>query len=286
MSNIQINNGHSKITDNYFLFPAGEVGVKLDTQNLAFWKNPSDTFTIEARVQNSNDLFRIALVKDAIERMVGYGHKINLFMPYVAYARQDRVCVAGEPHSLKVFCDYINGLNFNEVKVVDPHSLVTEALLNKVKIVSQLSLFQNNQELKRFVFNNAPIFVSPDSGANKKTSEIAAYFQHKNFIRCDKLRELSTGKIKETIVYCDDLLGLDVMIVDDIIDGGATFTFLAKELKKKKCGKIYLFATHGIFSKGVGALLDCGIDHIWTTNSYQERPLGNYDANKINIIDL
>jgi len=285
MSTITIRNSSGdKIEDNFFLFPAGEIGIKLDKQNYKFWDN-QDFYVIDAHVRDSNGIMRIAMVQDAIRRLDNKA-KIKLYMPYVPYARQDRVCVEGEAHSLRVFANLINSLEFSKVVIVDPHSLVCEALFNNVNVISQLNIFQAYPEIKNFVLVKMPIFISPDAGANKKTAEIAAYFSHTDFIRCDKLRELSTGKIKETIVYADDLKGRDVMILDDILDGGRSFIEIAKILKTKNCGKIYLFCTHGIFSQGVKVIIDSGIDMIFTTDSYQKQPLGNYPQDKINIIRL
>ena len=72
----------------------------------------------------------------------------------------------------------------------------------------------------------------------------------------------------------------DVVIVDDICDGGATFINIAKEVKNqyknvdKHCqGKIYLIVTHGIFSKGFKELSKY-FDGVYCTNSYQD--IGDY----------
>jgi ribose-phosphate pyrophosphokinase len=288
---MKITNGTDYLKFDSFIFPAGEIGLKLrhDQYNF-FWKSldkPNQEYTIIANVRDSNDLFRIALAKDALERLVPEYSVINLFLPYIPYARQDRICDNGESFSLKVFADYLNNLCFNKVTVVDPHSLVSEALIENVKVISQLEVFINWDKLKREMLKGY-VFVAPDAGSNKKTSELASFFQHKNFIRADKLRNLSTGEIKETIVYCDDLQGQDVMISDDLCEKGGTFLALAKELKKKNAGKIALYVTHGIFSheKSVNILLENGIDEIWTTNSYQEQPLGYYPTEKVNILNL
>ena len=113
------------------------------------------------------------------------------------------------------------------------------------------------------------VLVSPDAGSNKKTAEIAKYFNHENFIRADKLRNLETGEILETIVYCDDFHGRDVCVVDDLVDFGRTFLDLSKACKEKKCGRFILYVTHGIFSGGFDHLFT-SIDEIFTTNSYRE----------------
>lgn len=251
------------------IFPGGEVHVKLDKDNLRFKRNAGD-ITIHASIRNSEDFLRVAMLKDAVERFVEEDvfSPINLFCPYVPYARQDRRCDEGEAFSLKVFAGLLNSLSFNKVTIVDPHSDVTPALINNVEVITQLNVFENWEKLSNRIVRGVTL-VAPDAGANKKTSSIAKYFAHDVFIRADKLRDLSTGKILETIVYVDDLEGRDVMAVDDLCDGGATFIGLATALKKKNAGKVLLYVTHGIFSKGLDPLFAGGIDEIWTTDAFR-----------------
>jgi ribose-phosphate pyrophosphokinase len=263
-------------------FPGGEVMLKLNQD----YRDRTLPMTITAHIHNSNDVMEVMMAQDAIKRMYPKVKEINLFMPYVPYARQDRVCDKGEAFSLKVFADLINHLNFNQVTVVDPHSDVTGAVFNNLKIISQLDVVAKFKEFKDRIWNNG-VFVAPDAGANKKTSALAHYFNHKYFIRADKRRDMATGKILETIVYTDDLEGSDAVIVDDLCDGGRTFIELAKVLKNKNAGKIILYATHGIFSAGFRPLFDGGIDEIYTTDSFQAGFLGYLPSPpKLNILKV
>jgi ribose-phosphate pyrophosphokinase len=242
-----------------FVFSGGEVSVKLNAENHAFLADPhADTITMVSR-----------MAVDALRRSLKREHRIELFLPYIPYARQDRACVKGESFSLKVFANLLNSLNFDPVIVLDPHSHVAEACIDRIKVVSQQEIIGKYQTFKERVLKGVT-FVSPDAGANKKTAELAHYFQHKEFIRADKLRDLENGKILETIVYADDLKGQDIVIADDICDGGRTFIELAKVLKTKGASKVILYVTHGIFSQGIKPLYEGGIDEIWTTTSFSD----------------
>ena len=86
-------------------------------------------------------------------------------------------------------------------------------------------------------------------GLSKKlwNYQVLVAFPH---IRADKKRDPSNGEITGTVVYSEHLGSQDVLIVDDICDGGRTFIELAKELRHLTTGRIYLYVTHGIFSKG------------------------------------
>ncbi len=250
-----------------FLFPAGEIGVSLDTQNFLYRDRVASHQTIVGRIRSSDDFFRVALARDALSRFDST--PVRLFLPCAPYARQDRVCNPGDPFSLKVFAGLINSLGFERVTLFDPHSDVCGAVFDRARIVSQLQIINRYEALIERVLKGV-VFVSPDAGGNKKTSDLAAYFGHRGFVRADKLRDLATGAIKETIVYADDLGGQDVLIADDICDGGRTFIELAKVLKAKNAGKVILYITHGIFTKGTDCLYQEGIDEIYTTNSYHD----------------
>ena len=61
---------------------------------------------------------------------------INLKLPYIPNARQDRVKTDEDVFTLKYFADVINWLEFKSVEVLDPHSSVSEALINNIKVLS------------------------------------------------------------------------------------------------------------------------------------------------------
>lgn len=245
-----------------FVFPGGEVGVKV-------FGEPEDEVTITTRVQNSNDIMELLMVTDAVSRMGGNRHKkIHLFLPYLPYARQDRVVNPGESHSLAVFADLLLFQGYDSVTVFDPHS---EAAANLMS--DQDFRVVTNHSFVKAVFENKANFVliSPDAGAAKKIRGVAKAINHQGKpVQVLKYR-LTDGNIDEIEIYETDLGGKDAYIVDDICDGGATFIALAAELKKRNVGKIFLVVSHGIFSKGLEVLKRGGIDHIYTTDSFKSQ---------------
>lgn len=267
--------GHTAPYESH-LFPGGEVGVRLKVEPFIWRALKADHQTIVARINDSNDVMRLVMLTDALRRIDPT--PIRLFMPYVPYARQDRVCNLGESHSLKAFANLVNSLGFERVIVVDPHSDVVGAVFERLDIVTQLDVVNAFDAFISSVMASRATFVAPDAGGNKKTSALASYFNHSDFIRADKLRDLTNGNIKETIVYADDLSGRDVVIADDLCDGGRTFIELAKVLKTKGARKVILYVTHGIFSKGTDPLFKNGIDEIYTTDSFTDFPANLHGA--------
>src|SRR5574344_769204 len=238
-----------------FVFSGGEVHVNIEDMK-------NDGY-IYASITNSNDLIKLLRVTDA------YKGKFNtipeLYLPYIPYARQDRVCNSGEALSIKVFADLINSQNYPVVHVLDPHSDVSTALLNNVKITDNTKLVQKvwkhlDSEIKENLY-----LVSPDAGALKKTHKVAKAINYKKeVVFCEKQRDTKTGEITGTKVYCDDIKDKNFMLVDDICDGGRTFIEIAKVLKDKGANKIILIVSHGIFSKGLDCIFEY-IDEIYTT---------------------
>jgi len=245
-------------------FNGGEVHIKLNN-NINY--DEIESVVITHRITDSDKLMEVLLAHDALKRK-GV-KKFDLVMPYIPYARQDRVCVNGESFSLKVFANLINSLKFDNVFVLDAHSGISPALIDGCVNISNENYVERAIADIRGVINKI-VLVSPDSGANKKSNELfekAAYF--KSLVKCDKKRDVSNGKLSGFEVFCDDLGGAPCMIVDDICDGGGTFVGIAKELKKKNAGDIYLFVSHGIFSKGFDELAQY-FKKIYTTNSFKD----------------
>lgn len=215
----------------------------------------------------TRDIMRLALVKDALDRMraeqcVDWEH-LALNMPYIPNARADRKFGFGMPLPIKVFADFINAMGFDEVMVEDPHSDVGVALIKNATVLDQASLVSMiegniNKYMQEFTL------CAPDLGAAKKIFDVAFALEKRDWIQGLKIRDVLTGEI----VKCDlvqDSVPENVLIVDDIADGGASFKFLAKKLKERGAKKVGLYVTHGIFSKGLAPIRE-DIDYVFVHN--------------------
>ncbi|WP_316771427.1 ribose-phosphate diphosphokinase [Pedobacter frigiditerrae] len=241
-----------------FTFSGGEPHIKISTDF-----DLDAKVSITHRLNSFNDLGLLCLAVDALQRMGAI--LTDLYIPYFPSARQDRVMIAGEPLSVKVYADIINNLNFKKVFIFDAHSEVTPALLNNCEVIT------NHQFIKEVIdkINTDILLISPDGGALKKIYKVAEYLGGVEVVECSKSRDVKTGKLSGFRVYADDLQNKDCLIVDDICDGGGTFIGLAQELKNKNAGKLYLAVSHGIFSKGFSELNNC-FEQIYTTNSFKD----------------
>lgn len=250
-----------------FKFPGGENHIRINDSFI-------DKVLITQVIRNGDDIMEIALAAEAL-RANSIEH-IELFIPYIPYARQDRRMVYGEPLSAKVFARIINSLRFQKVHVFDPHSDVSPALIDNCKVINNHHFIQYTIK-QLFDKEEAFYLVSPDAGADKKIKELARYLSTHpdsgwfNFsvIKGDKTRNVKTGEITGFEIYADDLKGFPCLIVDDICDGGGTFLGLADKLKEKNAGNLFLAVSHGIFSKGTGVIAE-KFSRTFTTNSWYD----------------
>lgn len=242
-------------------FPGGEVGVNINTASL-HW---SDTqakvvgiVTIVARVQSSEDLVALLSAKDALSRVYTMAD-IELILPYIPYARQDRVCVPGEALGARVFADIINGAGFSRVTSLDPHSPTSAALITGCNFLGQTHVFKGvKQDWHKWTI------VAPDMGAAKKCEDFAREVGAKGVVYFDKVRELSTGKIKQIKLLGDKPIAQKLFVLDDIVDAGRTFLGMVPQLHGNR---VELAVSHGIFSAGTEILTNV-FDHVYTTDSW------------------
>jgi ribose-phosphate pyrophosphokinase len=85
-----------------------------------------------------------------------------------------------------------------------------------------------------------------------------------------KKRDWKTGKIEGLdIINTDNIVGKDVLIVDDICSRGGTFYHSAKALKAAGAKSVSLYVTHceETITLGELAASDGLVDHVYTTRS-------------------
>ena len=266
-----------------FIFHGGEPHLKITTEDI---KNlDAKQLIITQRVNDVRDFFDIILAVDAARRL--NFKSIKLVLPYFPAARQDRVCNEGEPLTVKVFADMINQCGLDEVIIFTPHSEVTPALLNNVTVVDELEYAELviKDRLSKDALNTEFNIVCPDAGAGKRVMKIASYLTNKfkackfNVIRCEKIRDVADGSLKDFFVQADDLGGLPSIIFDDILSLGGTFIGLGNKLKEKNSGELFLFTAHADCQTGIEKMINY-FDCYYTTNSRRHNEYG-YDNYKM-----
>ena len=223
---------------------------------------------------NDSELFTLQCLVDHI-RECRPRNLIYLEMPYIPNARQDRK-VSNRLFTLKTFANIINAMNFDKVIVLDPHSDVSCALLNKLEVKYDVSYYWD----ERFNINDDFVYMFPDNGAAKKYSE-KLLRKLTNYIIGNKHRN-SEGRI-DSYELINFQPGIQkVVIIDDICSYGGTFVAAAKALREHGVKQIDLVVSHCEPNIFKGDVFDY-IDHVYTTDSIldlQNEDYENFDQEK------
>ncbi len=255
-----LNPGNSDIPFERLTFPDGQPHLKLRVEAIV----PGQPCHVTARIANPADLLLVLLAKDALDA-AGAG-PVSLSITYLMAARMDRQMMPGEPFALRVVADMLNQAGFSRIRVFDPHSDVSTALLRRSEAIGN-EVFIRDCIADLLPASTAYWLVSPDGGALKKIHKVAQFVGAGQVAECMKLRDVRTGQLSGFRTMETDFKGQTCLIADDICDGGGTFTGLAALLKSRGAGMVAVAVSHGIFSKGFDL---AGIDRIYCTNSFQD----------------
>jgi ribose-phosphate pyrophosphokinase len=205
-----------------------------------------------------------------------------LDIPYLPYSRQDRQCAEGEAFSLRTFvkalAPYLDGVG-DRVYTWDVHSHVANELF-RTEIGCEFNNLQPQLFLQKFKdqgikFSSKTIVIAPDKGAVERATLVQQALGLHSVVYATKVRNPENGQILRTEVPENiSYRGKNLLIVDDICDGGRTFIELAKVLRQFDPSRIDLYVTHGIFSKGFEVFEDL-IDNFYVANLLPNRSFYN-----------
>lgn len=237
-------------------FPDNTISTRISDESIHYHN------VIEWKYESDTEMALLYYVVKHIRDLKGV--EIVLNMPYIPNARMDRVKYADEIFTLKYFAEFINSLEFDEVRVIDPHSNVSAALLNNLVIKESKLKSYIEETIEKIGDENLTVYF-PDEGSMKRYGEIVV-MPHAFGI---KRRDWRTGNIEGiTLINEEAVKDKNVLIIDDICSKGGTFYYSAKALKAAGAKDIYLYVTHCENTIFKGELIDSDlIRHIFTTNS-------------------
>lgn len=223
------------------------------------------TATICWHFESNEEMIAVMFLANHVRRIGA--DRVNLVMPYIPNARQDRVKNDTDVFTLKYFAEFINNLHFNKVVVLDPHSSVSEALINNIEVESPKPYIEKViEEIKKEINDETLIAFYPDEGAMKRYSGMLDM----PYAFGIKKRNWETGKIEGLdVAGAKDLIkDSNIIIVDDISSRGGTFYFSAKKLKELGAKNVYLYISHCEKTIFDGEIFKSDlIKKVFTTNS-------------------
>jgi ribose-phosphate pyrophosphokinase len=240
----------------YKLFPDGEHYLRITDPEIV---KDGEVLIINTMYPRQNDSYLETLMLiDAVKRL--QPRNIILVLLYLAYARQDKVFLPGEPVTGEIVVDTIMGRGVDRLFVIDIHS---SKLIEKYGEKASNILVSDLLVEKALEYSDNPLILAPDKGALHR-ARFAAERHNLEYDYLVKHRDRVTGEVsiepKEI-----DVRGRDVVIIDDIISTGGTIAVASRNMKKLGARRIYVAATHSLLvGNALNKIKSSGVEKIIT----------------------
>jgi ribose-phosphate pyrophosphokinase len=188
---------------------------------------------------------------DALKR--SGAKSIRVVIPYLGYQRQDHIFRDGEAVSLEVISEILTRVGMTELFSFDLHSpKIPDIFSVPVHHLSALPIFA--EKIKKEFNLNKIVLVSPDMGGIRRVKEMVEMLGNTPFATIEKNRNLANGEISDSGLN-GDVRGKVAVIVDDMISTGQTMVEAAELLMENGAAKVVVFATHAVFARDAGKLM-------------------------------
>lgn len=237
-------------------FPDGESKVTLPA------KLPTHVVFCRS-LDHPNEKLIELLLAATTARQLG-AQRLTLVAPYLCYMRQDTAFVEGEAISQSIVGRFLAEL-FDDVITVDPHLHRTHFLKDAVPATHAVAL-SASAVMREFLcaYPNA-ILLGPDSESEQWVRTIAEG-GGQSYGVASKQR-LGDREVRVNLPDLD-LVGEQVVLVDDVISSGETIAIAAQCCFEKKAKRVDVLTTHPLFAQGaIERLRQVGVGEIWSTDS-------------------
>ncbi len=199
-------------------------------------------FFIQSTFAPADNLLELLLLIDAAKRAsAGY---ITAVIPYYGYARQDRKDKPRVPISAKLIANMIEAAGVNRLMTMDFHADQLQGFFDiPVDHLKSEPIF--SQYIKDNIDLSNVLFASPDVGGVKRARNFARILE-RDFVTCSKYRK-KANEIAEMNVI-GDVEGMDVILVDDLVDTAGTLCKAAEVIMNKGAKSVRAMATHAVLS--------------------------------------
>lgn len=238
-------------------FPDGEKYVRVPK------KIEGEAILVHSTHPPQDERFiQLLLAIDAVKN--AGASKVVVVVPYLAYARQDKRFMEGEPISVGVILRSLQVAGADAFIAVDVHnpSSLDEWLniphLNVLPIVQLAEYFKGTL--------HHPLVLAPDKGAIHRAQAVSELLKA-SYDYLEKRRDRTTGELS-LLPKNIEVEGKDVLIVDDIISTGGTLVLAAKSVLTSGAKRVHAACTHAILaSSALDKLYNAGVSEIVATDT-------------------
>ncbi len=246
--------------------------------------NYSMTYSLYGNINHMSPDDHFQDLKRVIAAVGGKAKRITVIMPFLYESRQHRRN-GRESLDCALALQELVDMNVDNIITFDAHD-------PRVQNAIPLHGFETVQPAYQFIkglFRAAPdirldpqhlMVISPDEGgtsraiymANVLGIDMGMFYKRRDYAHIVN----GTNPIVAHEFLGTDVEGKDMIIIDDMISSGGSVIDVAKELKSRKAGRIFICATFGLFTNGLEkfdrAYEDGLFDFVLTTNLVYQTP--------------
>ena len=243
---------------------------------------------IVCNTSSPESIIELLLFVDSVKR--ASAKHITVINSYYGYSRQDRKAKQREPIGARLMANILEVAGVNKLITVDLHNPSIQGFFNipvddlrwSISLAGYLTKTddQNKAIKKAMKFT----IVSPDHGGAVRARILAELISNTVKIAIVDKRRVGPNQ-SEVLGILGSVSGKNIIIIDDILDTGNTILKAAAALKKEGAKKIYIAATHGLFTKSFDAFDKSEfIDKVLVSDSIQS--VHDIKSPKLAIISL
>ena len=200
-----------------------------------------DVFLVQSTFPNSDNLMELLLMIDAAKR--ASARSICAVVPYFGWARQDRKSKPRVSIGAKLVADLLSVAGIDRLMTMDLHADQEQGFFD-VPVDHLYASTVMLPYIKSLNLKNLCI-ASPDVGGSKRAASYAKYLDCP-MVMCNKSRKKANEVADMQII--GDVEGLDVVLVDDIVDTAGTITKAADLIMSRGANSVRAIASHCIMS--------------------------------------
>lgn len=243
-------------------FPDGESYVRILSD-----VKQKDVFIVCTLKRPDAQFVPLSFTATAI-RTIG-ARSVQLIAPYLAYMRQDRIFHPGEALTSRLFAQLLQQ-HFDRLITIDPH-LHRHASLDELYDIPT-KVLHAAPLIGEWIGANVerPIIIGPDTESAQWVETVAneagapwTVFQKER--KGDRDVRLSSSSSLKTA------LGLNPVLVDDIVSSGATMSQALRILAAQNCAPAYCVSVHALCSEKIARRLADRSVRFLTSNTIPNR---------------
>jgi ribose-phosphate pyrophosphokinase len=253
-------------------FPDGDIYLKFNT------RLKGKTLIIINSFQPDSDtaLFRCVVAAQTAKQLGA--KKVILVAPYLAYMRQDTMFNYGESITSRIMANLLNQ-SIDVLITIDSH-LHRYTSLKEIFKVPAKNLTANEvigEYVQKKIKN--PVIIGPDAESYQWAEVVASIAGCESSV-FQKTRH-SSRHVTEKMIKKIDMVGKNVVIVDDIISTGHTICEAAKKAMRSGAKSVTAIGVHGLLVEGaVAKMRKAGVSKVITTNCIE------HETNKIDVASV